>query len=343
MSRPLFAVLFAALASPVAAQDTAEWSWRGTYSVIVENDKFNSFDQAKQTDRNFTNGVRFNWMSEPGLRWGPLRELAGWIPVFDASGKTRAGLGFGQNMYTPEDISRRDLVTNDRPYSGWTYLAAALTSDLGEGQNRGRLDTLELQVGIVGPQSYAEQTQKEYHKLIGARMPMGWGNQLKNEPGVALFYERKWRRMRTPLPDFPLFELDMTPHVGASVGNVFTYGAVGATFRIGRDLGVDYGPPRIRPGLAGSLHVDPPIDRYAYYAFFGFEGRAVARDVTLDGNTFARSHSVNRRALVGDLQMGVAVVVERIRGTFSYVMRTREFEDQKNPDRFGALSISYRF
>jgi hypothetical protein len=41
--------------------------------------------------------------------------------------------------------------------------------------------------------------------------------------------------------------------------------------------------------------------------------------------------------------MGVAVVVERIRGTFSYVMRTREFEDQKNPDRFGALSISYRF
>ena len=127
-------------------------------------------------------------------------------------------------------------------------------------------------------------------------MPMGWGNQLKNEPGVALFYERKWRRMRTPLPDMPLFEIDMTPHIGGSVGNVFTYGAVGATFRIGRDLGVDYGPPRIRPGLAGSLHVDPPLDRYAYYAFFGFEGRAVARDITLDGNTFARSHSVNRPA-----------------------------------------------
>jgi lipid A 3-O-deacylase len=343
MRRFLLAVLLATLATPAAAQDAAEWSWRGTYSVLVENDKFSSFDQAKQTDRNFTNGVRFNWMSEPGLRWGPLRELAGWIPVFDASGKTRAGLGFGQNMYTPEDISRRDLITNDRPYSGWTYLSAALTSDLGSGQNRGRLDTLELQVGIIGPQSYAEQTQKEYHKLIGAQLPMGWGNQLKNEPGVALFYERKWRRLETPLPKLPLFEIDMTPHVGGSVGNVFTYAAAGATFRIGRDLAVDYGPPRIRPGLAGSLHVDPPADGYAYYAFFGFEGRAVARDVTLDGNTFAKSHSVNRNPLVGDLQMGVAGVVGRARGTFSYVMRTREFEGQNKPDRFGALSLSWRF
>ena len=73
MRRSLLAVIFAAFAGPAVAQDAAEWSWRGTYSVIVENDKFSSFDQAKQTDRNFTNGVRFNWMSEPGLRWAVAR------------------------------------------------------------------------------------------------------------------------------------------------------------------------------------------------------------------------------------------------------------------------------
>ncbi|MCZ8124104.1 MAG: lipid A deacylase LpxR family protein [Magnetospirillum sp.] len=332
-----------AFAAPAAGRDaTPVWDWRGTYSILVENDKFNSWDQAKQTDRNFTNGLRINWMSEPGLRWEPLKALAAWVPVFDASGKTRAGLALGQNIYTPEDISRRDLVRTDRPYSGWTYLAAALTSDLG-GEGKGRLDTLELQLGLVGPQSFAEQTQKEWHKLIGARPPLGWNNQLRNEPGVALFYERKWRRQETPIARIGWLEIDATPHIGGSVGNVFTYAAAGATFRIGNDLSVDYGPPRIRPGLAGSMHIDPPGDGFAYYAFFGFEGRAVARDITLDGNTLARSHSVDRRPLVGDLQMGVAALVGPMRGTFSYVMRTREFDGQRSPDRFGALSISYRY
>jgi lipid A 3-O-deacylase len=69
----------------------------------------------------------------------------------------------------------------------------------------------------------------------------------------------------------------------------------------------------------------------------------VARDVTLDGNSLARSHSVDRKFLVGDLQMGLAVLVGPVRGTFSYVMRTREFDGQRNPDRFGALSLSYRY
>jgi hypothetical protein len=344
MRRLAILMLATILAAPAGAQE-ADRAWRGTYSLLVENDKFSSWDPAKQTDRNFTNGVRLNWMSEPGLRWEPLKALAGWIPVFDASGKTRAGLALGQNIYTPEDISRRDLVRTDRPYSGWTYVAAALTSDLADKATpgRGRLDTLELQLGIVGPQSYAEQTQKEWHKLIGARAPLGWNNQLKNEPGVALFYERKWRRQETPVARLGWLEVDATPHVGASVGNVFTYAAAGATFRIGNDLGVDYGPPRIRPGLAGSMHIDPPADGFAYYVFFGFEGRAVARDVTLDGNSLARSHSVDRRPLVGDLQMGLAVLAGPARGTFSYVMRTREFDGQRNPDRFGALSVSWRY
>lgn len=350
--------LFAVIAAGTAAANERECAWgdlfgAGTISVLVENDKFSSFDTAKQTDRNFTNGVRLNWMSEPLTCRSSLHRLSDTLPdwLFAGGRNTRAGVAIGQNIYTPEDISRRDLVRADRPYSGWTYVAFALTADPtaqvprpdGNGRGRGRLDTLELQLGVVGPESYAEQTQKEWHKLIGARPPLGWNNQLKNEPGMALFYERKWRRQETPLPNLGWLQVDATPHIGGSVGNVFTYAAAGATFRIGNDLSVDYGPPRIRPGLAGSMSFDKPSDGVAYYAFFGFEGRAVARDITLDGNSFARSHSVDRRPLVGDLQMGLALVVGPLRGTFSYVMRTREFDGQRNPDRFGALSVSYRY
>jgi hypothetical protein len=341
MGRIWIALAMLALAMPAAAQDSARQP-RGTLSIVVENDKFNSFDPTKQTDRNFTNGIRLNWISEPRAtpEWG--RQIAAWVPTFPAGGTTRVGYAFGQNMYTPEDIRRRDRIVNDRPYSGWTYLAAAITSSREEG-DAGRLDTLELNLGIVGPQSYAEETQREYHRLINSPLPQGWNNQLRNEPGVVLFYERKWRNVaRSKL--LPGIEGDFSPHAGASLGNVFTYGGAGMTLRVGHNLGVDYGPPRIRPGLAGSMHFDSdPDDPFAAYAFFGFEGRAVARDITLDGNSFARSHSVDRRPLVGDIQTGFAVVYVPVRFTFTYVMRTREFETQRLPDRFGALSLSVKF
>lgn len=29
---------------------------------------------------------------------------------------------FGQSMYTPEDYSRKDLITDDRPYAGLLYI-----------------------------------------------------------------------------------------------------------------------------------------------------------------------------------------------------------------------------
>ena len=340
-----YSVLAAALcmfvAMPAWAQDS-DAEPRGTLSIVVENDKFRSIDQSKQTDRNFTNGIRLNWISEVRAtpRWG--RELASWIPLFPDGGTTRVGYALGQNMYTPENIVRRDLQRADRPYSGWTYVGAAITSSR-EAGGAGQLDTLEVNLGIVGPQSYAGETQREYHRLIGAQVPQGWANQLRNEPGVVLYYERKWRNIgKSQL--LPGIEGDFSPHAGASLGNVFTYGGAGVTLRIGRNLATDYGPPRIRPGLAGSMHFDTPQESpFAIYGFAGIEGRAVARDITLDGNTFASSHSVDRRPLVGDAQFGIAAIYGSVRTTFTYVLRTREFDAQRSGDRFGAVSLSVKF
>ncbi len=335
------AVLSIGTIGAASAQDKAD-SPRGTLSIVVENDKFNSLDENSQTDRNFTNGIRLNWISEPRStpEWG--RQIASLVPMFPEGGTTRVGYAFGQNMYTPENIRTRGLIMNDRPYAGWTYIAGAITSSRETGNNA-QLDTLEINLGIVGPQSYAAETQREYHRLIGAPLPQGWNNQLRNEPGVVLFYERKWRNVaRSTI--FPGIEGDFSPHVGASLGNVFTYAGTGLTLRIGHNLGVDYGPPRIRPGLAGSMHFESPeSEPFAIYGFVGTEGRAVGRDITLDGNTFARSHSVDRRPLVGDIQTGFAVVLMPVRFTFTYVLRTREFETQSAPDRFGALSLSVKF
>jgi hypothetical protein len=77
--------------------------------------------------------------------------------------------------------------------------------------------------------------------------------------------------------------------------------------------------------------------------FAGVEGRAVARDIFLDGNTFRDSPSVDKENFVGDFEIGIAATYGSMRASFTQIYRTKEFKGQKGNDRFGAISLSWRF
>jgi len=123
---------------------------------------------------------------------------------------------------------------------------------------------------------------------------------------------------------------------------VFTYANAGMMLRLGQRLPLDYGPPRIQPSLPGSGFFVPQ-DGFGWYLFAGVEGRAVARNIFLDGNTFRDSRSVDKEPLVGDLQFGIALTWRNVRLSYTHVLRTREFETQDEADNFGAFSLSVRF
>lgn len=198
---------------------------------------------------------------------------------------------------------------------------------------------MELDFGIVGPYALGRQVQNGVHELINTAKSNGWGNQLDNEPGIMLIGERRWRS--EPMRPFGL-ELDVIPHIGGSLGNVMTYAGAGTMVRFGQSLDVDFGPPMIRPSLSGLAAVDKPVG-FAWYLFAGAQGRAVARDIFLDGNTFSDSHSVDKKTFVGDFQIGAAIAIDNARLAVTQVFRTREFKGQRQPDRFGAVSLSVRF
>jgi len=317
------------------------------FTAMIENDLF----ARHNTDRHYTNGLRIGLLSSEDWaekRLGEASELLG-VPLFEAGTSQRLGVALGHNIYTPEDKRRRDAILNDRPYAGWLYFGFALQSetpsrkaqrDAREGLTVRRLDTLELDLGVVGPAAAGERVQNDWHRLIGVDPAQGWSNQLRNEPGVALVFERKWQFLKS-VPTWRYMGIDAIPHVSGSVGNVYTYAGAGAMFRIGENLTADFGPPRIRPALPGSGAFDSP-DRFAWYLFFGGEGRAVARDITLDGNTFVDSRSVAKKALVGDLQVGGALIFTYMRVSYTQIMRTPEFEGQSRPDFFGSLSVAFR-
>jgi lipid A 3-O-deacylase len=80
-----------------------------------------------------------------------------------------------------------------------------------------------------------------------------------------------------------------------------------------------------------------------WYFFGGVEGRAVARNIFLDGNTFVDSPHVSKLPFVTDVQAGLAMTVDQIRVSYTHVWRSKEYDGQLRRDQFGAISVSYRW
>ncbi len=326
-----------ALPSVCLAEDNpAKPDSSGILSIQIENDLWGN-----GTDRHYTHGTRISYLSsEETPEW--LEKGAALVPVFSRRGHLRTTYAIGQSIFTPEDITREDLIEDERPYAGWLYGAVGLISDHrvrdGDLHSR-RLDSLELNIGVVGPYAYTEETQSFVHDIVGSPQPQGWDNQLHNELGVMLIYDRQWQAQY--ISEVWGLGVDLTPHLGGTLGNVMTSISCGATLRIGRDLPSDYGPPSIRPSLPGSGFFRPTQD-FGWYLFAGLEGRYVLHSIFLDGNTFGSSHHVDREPWVGDLQAGLVLTWGKVRLSFTNIFRSDEFAEQKSATEFGSISLSVR-
>lgn len=307
---------------------------RATLSLNVDNDLFGG------TDKYFTAGFLVAYRSASNLPRGWLDRVADRLdPLVDDTPSRRWGLAFGQKIFTPEDIEARNPDPDDRPYAGWLYGAASLSSYTDTVYN-----TLELQLGVVGPAALGEQAQNNTHDFLNIDRAFGWDYQLGNEPGVNLVAARMWRLNRPFADDRPRgLAVGMVPQVTASVGNVQTYGSAGVMFRLGRDLYADFGPPRQRPSVAGSDFVQPATDRWGWYLFAGVDGRLVGRDIFLDGNTFQDSRSVDKKRFVADGTLGGALLFPWGRLSYVHTFRSEEFDGQGPFAEFGSVNLSVRF
>lgn len=301
---------------------------KGIVSLVVENDSFAG------SDNDYTSGVRFSLFSSQDKMPKWINSIANMLPLAN-NGKKRISIAVGQSMFTPQDIANYSPSPNDQPYAGWLYSSIGIVSDTGV-----TLDNVMLTLGVVGPSALAEPSQIAIHNTIGSPHPEGWDNQLKDEPGVILTYERKWRAMYQASP-FGM-GVDVTPHAGINLGNVNTDASIGATFRLGYDLPSDYGPPRIRPSLPGSDFF-LPTKELGGYLFTTISGRAVGRNIFLDGNTFISGPRVDKETFVDSLQIGAAVTYGQTRISYTQVYMSKEYKTQENASQFGVVTISCRF
>ncbi len=276
------------------------------------------------------------------------------ISFLDAStAVASAGVYAQQNMYTPNNNNLNPPDPNDYPYSGWVGLGTDLIR-----QTADRRAIFEANVGWVGPYSGAEDLQDAFHSLIGSHKFQGWDDQLKNEPVLQFAYQQDWRlaalsNLNAATPGS--FCYDFIPHVRATVGNGWDYAAAGFVARWGYQVPMDFGPARMRlgdidsapyaaPGAGKSSGGDWSLDALSAYVCFGAEGRAVARDITLDGNTLANSASVVHKPFVGEVYTGLVTQYKNFRASMLFIYESDTFDSQPQPGQWrGALTLGWQF
>lgn len=301
-------------------------------TLVVENDLFGG-----GTDRNYTSGVRLGYIDINSEFPGFAHDLADMLPVFDINETSSIFYSLGQNLYTPE-ITQAEMDEGDRPWSAFLYGSVGMVTFTGN-----HSDEIEATLGIIGPAALGEPTQKWIHRHISnSPEPQGWDNQLHNEPGFMLAWQRSYPRYFAGTSGH--FYWSAAPYYGLTLGNVMTYGQTGLSARIGpaSEKWQDT-PLRVRPAMPGTGFFEIPEKTWSWYLFGGIEGRAVARNIFLDGNTFRDSPDVDKNYFVGDANMGVAFTYDRVRLSYTLVYRTKEFKGQEDPDLFGAISLGYRF
>ena len=318
----------------------------GSFTAYSENDKYFA-----GTDQHYTNGLKLsvlsaeltNFTTDPVPR--VVQEVARALDRLVPPGRDcKLGLALGQNQYTPVNTDATAPQPGDRPYAAWLYASAAFQvyqapRVFATGLRAiARLDTLEVTVGLVGPGALGRQAQNNFHDVIGVAHAHGWPNQIHNEPGLDLALERKWRIASTRARDD--WGVDFIPHIGATVGNIFTYADAGAEVRAGWRLPADFGTNLIRPSGDSNSRRRPD---WSAFAFVAGEGRAVARDITLDGNTFRASPHIDKEPFVGDLLSGFSLGTRQWQFTYAQALRTKEFKAQVKATVFGSISATFYY
>ncbi|MEW6313260.1 MAG: lipid A deacylase LpxR family protein [Pseudomonadota bacterium] len=344
------------------------------YRLDLENDLF------FKTDNNYTDGIRFTRKLISRSTYVRTKEGKSWLPGYDLEpyiGSPQAGetyykktfnIHLGQNMYTPDNISKPPgpLGPADRPYAAWLYFGVYREVYSSEE----KYWKYGVDIGCLGPCAQGERTQKFIHQYISnSPQPMGWDGQVRNEWGAIFRFEYVAHVLHYG------DTLDLIPRVRVAFGNIEDAVGLEATLRWGRfnslydSHGADTQTIESVAQAAGEARSDVaaplwenPAQRSEFYFFARGKANAVLYNATLQGGMINHSspYTVNNRPEVFEGELGV--VYNDRRGcplfdaffpgmkcsvTTSFVRRSSEVPGQAlspyKVHKFGRLQIGFEF
>jgi lipid A 3-O-deacylase len=301
------------------------------------------------SDNQFTNGTSI-MVSSPEV--ASLNETAG-TPAFGRSLvawaipektglKYRESWVFGQNMQTPSEIERSELIPNDVPYVGFLGWGNSFY-----GFNDDTFYGAQWLLGWVGEEALAEQTQKLVHTVITGDDPEGWDNQLSSEPVLNGYVSVKRRFFRNAW-------FDAAVAGDLAVGNFFTFVQPGLELRFGdRPGGFHYIPDPIGRGMDYDATLLPGAQT-RFYASISLRATYFAWALPREGNLLVDNEWTDRNTvdinrLVGQTIFGLHWVGPRFGAHLSLWLSTDTVDKDNLPssedprNSFGSFMAEYRF
>lgn len=287
-------------------------SINNNYSLKLEN------DIVGKSDENYTHGtiIKHNIKYEEASILS--KRIAENLPAFrlydsDPEELTTIETELGQEIHTPSDIEKYELIEDDNPYAGYLY---GKISRINSNEFK-RLET-GISIGIVGRHSFSEDVQKFVHNNLGlGPPPNGWDNQLSDELALNGNYTRT---VLTKIYD----NLDTITISSLRLGNIHTDLTHEKNIRFGYNL----------PNLISITNL------FSCYLFGNAGINLVGRNIFYDGNTFKKSHSVDTIPLVGFIGSGVSAGYNNYNLKFQTQITSKQFEEQsKSYHIFGGLTF----
>ncbi len=324
--------------------------------ITSDNDNWRRYGHS---DRYYTNGIRIEYMSKKlinpegfkaRMKQPFLKKMKFFLQLENPTNSLYS-IGLGQDMFTPADITRQDIIRLDRPYAGYLYgFLKKMTSDY---EKRRRI-TSEIIIGVIGPLAFGDQVQTFVHSLDVAPEPQGWHHQIENDLGVN--YNVTYEFVPQVFEDANI--LDFIANVHAKTGTVWNEFGIGSTFRFGRaddyflsDInGVSFSKSQ-RKQLQEDKNIalDPRKkgNDFQMFSFFRTQLNAVLSNSTLQGGVISQERSphildadlINRIYFQGEF--GLVISITRFSFTYSQFFRTPEFQGA-NTSYWGRFAITAR-
>lgn len=310
-----------------------------TLPVIAHADSLNiawDNDLLTGSDRGYTNGVKLSYLTatadNPHKKSSTLARYAadslGFLPgIVHPEKKQALAFSLRQLMVTPADITADEPKLNDLPYAG--YLSASTTMWSWDANT---ITGYGVHLGIVGPESGAEASQKWVHKLTGSEKPKGWNYQLGTDVvgGVQASHARKIVSSGSP----DSLEQEVSLIGSATLSSFRTNGRVGMVWRMGQHLPANFIPDYA--GTASTIGLPGALSARSGWSLFIGLGLEYVPYSYLDENS--DPYQFDESLVQG--QAGIGGTWQWNQLQLALILRATTGEEDSNKDNFSFGTVS---
>lgn len=242
----------------------------------------------------------------------------------------------GQKIYTPNSASTPDPLQQDRPYAGYSYVSYSALHF----HKKNYAYKTYLDIGILGPNSKAQQLQGFIHDIYGFERPEGWDYQIKNALGLNANIE-----FIKPFSNKQSNVLDFTSVTSLKVGTVFTE----ITTSIYARLNLFTSPLNLFSNsilFQSNLNSDRKNQKNELFIYIKPQIGYATYNATIQGSIFTKNNPVTYalKPFLYEFEIGIKCSIKNF--DFEYYINKYQKKNKEmlvNFNTYGAIKLAYKF